>query len=130
MVSCPKHLVLYQIGLDIDVYVHLHVLSVDFTRIDEISNFDFQIFRKPFLCTCLPWINIHVMMKLIVGQHTTSFNKSYQEKKNAVQIPLSLSDVHKAGRHSFEPFMFILGIFKWTLRTKAYGLGKSGFHLR
>jgi len=77
----PKTLYSIIIGLDIDVHVHLHVFSVDFTRIDEIWKFDSQRFRKSFLCTCLPWINIHVMMKLIVGQHTTSVNKSYHKRK-------------------------------------------------
>jgi len=46
----PKTLYSIIIGLDIDVHVHLHVLSVDFTRIDEIWKFDFERFRKSFLC--------------------------------------------------------------------------------
>ena len=36
----------------------------------------------------LPWMIINVMMKLILEQHITYFNKKIAEKKDAVQIPL------------------------------------------
>jgi len=49
------------------------------------------------------------------------FQQKIAEKKEAVQIPLIFSDgtvVDKAGRHSFEPFMFTIGIFQQALRMK------------
>jgi len=50
------------------------------------------------------------------------FQQKIAGKKDAVQIPSILfsggTAVDKAGSHSFEPFMFILGIFKQALRTK------------
>jgi len=52
------------------------------------------------------------------------FQQKIAEKKDAVQIPLIFfSDgtvVDKTGRHSFEPFMFTLGIFKQALRTNLW----------
>ena len=52
----------------------------------------------------LPWMIINLMMKLILEQHITYFNKKIADKKDAVQIPLIFfSDgtvVDIAGRHS------------------------------
>jgi len=76
-------------------------------------------------------MNINVMIKLILGTAYHLFQKKISGKKDAVQIPLNFFSggtvVDKAGRHSFEQFLFTLGIFKQALRTKPMSWKNLGF---
>ena len=73
---------------------------------------------------------MNAMEKLILELHIIYFSRQSNTKKMQFKSHLFFSDgtvVDKAGRHSFEPFMFTLGIFKQALRTKPMAWRNLGF---
>ena len=113
------------IGLDIDVPVHPFLGCIySLLTSPELMKSDNLIFKNLENLSYVPPLDDYKCYDEVdSGTAYHLFQQKIAEKENAVQIPLIFfSDgtvVDKAGRHSFEPFMFTLGIFKQALRTKS-----------
>jgi len=119
-----KPCTLPSIGLDIDVPVHPFLGCIySLLTSPELMKSENLIFKDLENLSYVPPLNDYKSYDEIdSGTAYHLFQQKIAVKKDAVQIPLIFfSDgtvVDKAGRHSFEPFIFTLGIFKQALRTK------------
>jgi hypothetical protein len=121
------------IGLEINVPVHpfLGCLYSLLTS-PELMKSDLLIFKNLDNLSYVPPLDSYECYDEIdSGTAYHLFQQKIATKENAVQILLIFfSDgtvVDKAGQHSFEPFMFTLGIFKQILRTKPMAWQNLGF---
>ena len=128
-----KPCTLPSIGLDIDVPVHPFLGCIySLLTSPELMKSDNLIFKDLENLSYVPPLDDYKCYDEVdSGTAYHLFQQKIAEKENAVQIPLIFfSDgtvVDKAGRHSFEPFMFTLGIFKQSLRTKPMAWRNLGF---
>jgi len=114
-----KPCTLPSIGLDIDVTVHPFLgCSYSLLTSPELMKPENLIFKnlENLSYYVPPLDDYRCYDEIDSGTAHHLFQQKIARKKDAVQIPLIFfSDgtaVDKAGRHSFEPFMFTLGIFK------------------
>jgi len=129
-----KPCTLPSIGLDIEYPVHPFLGCIySLLTLPESMKSENLIFKDQQNLSCVPPLDDYKCYDEIdsgIAYHL--FQQKISGKKDAAQIPLIFfSDgtvVDKAGRHSFEPFMFTLGIFKQALRTKPMAWRKSWFH--
>jgi len=128
-----KHCTLPSVGLDIDVPVHPFLGCIySLLTSPELMKSENLIFKDLDNLSYVPPLEEYKCYDEIdSGNAYHLFQQKIAEKENAVQIPLIFfSDgtvVDKAGRHSFEPFMFTLGVFKQSLRTKPMAWRNLGF---
>jgi len=128
-----KPCTLPSIGLDIDVAVHPFLGCIgSLLSSPELRKSENLIVKDlENLSYVPPMINYKSYDEIDSGTAYHLFEQKIAKKKATVQIPLIFfSDatvVDKAGRHSFEPFMFTLGIFKQSLRTKPMAWRNLGF---
>jgi len=121
-----KLCVLPSFGLEIEVPVHeMHLLFIDFfTWFYKVRNFDFQ--NLEYLSYVPSWDSYQFYDEIDSG----SAYHCFQQKRILLKFLWYFSNdtvVNKAGHHSFNPFMFTLGIFKQSLRRKQTAWRNLGF---